>query len=142
LNDGQAQGVEVKALNQAVKRNLDRFPADFMFQLTVKEAHLLRSQIVTSNDGGGASRGRGGRRYRPYVFTEQGVAMQSSVLRSPRAIQVNIEIMRTFVKLRGILASNDDLARKLAALERKYDGQFRAVFEAIRQLTAPPESES
>jgi hypothetical protein len=121
-------------LNKAVKRNTDRFPEDFMFQLTAEEASTLRFQIGMSKD-----KGRGGRRYLPYVFTEQGVAMLSGVLRSKRAVQVNVEIMRAFVRLRRMLASNEDLARKLAALEKKYDSQFRVVFEAIRQLTASPE---
>jgi len=125
-------GVETKVLVQAVKRNLERFPEDFMFQLSQEEFTILRSQIVTSS-------GRGGRRYRPYAFTEQGVAMLSSVLRSRRAIQVNIEIMRAFIRLRQMLASHVELARKLDALEKKYDAQFKQVFEAIRQLMAPPE---
>jgi ORF6N domain len=126
-------GVETRALLQAVSRNQKRFPEDFMFQMSKEEYKLLRSQIVISK------KGRGGRRYLPYVFTEQGVAMLSSVLRSERAVQVNIEIMRAFVRLRRMLASNEDLARKLAALEKKYDSQFRVVFEAIRELMAPPE---
>ena len=124
-------GVETKVLVQAVKRNIDRFPADFMFQLTKQEFDDLRSQTVTSSWGG--------RRYPPYAFTEQGVSMLSSVLRSKRAIQVNIEIMRAFVQLRRILASHADLARKLSALEKKYDAQFKVVFDAIRGLMAPPE---
>lgn len=124
-------GVETRILNQAIKRNSRRFPADFMFQLTAKEFESLRSQIVISNL-------RGGRRYLPYAFTEQGVAMLSSVLNSKRAIQVNIEIMRAFVHLRQMLTSNVDLARKLAALEKKYDAQFRVVFDAIRELMTPP----
>ena len=124
--------VETRALVQAVRRNADRFPADFMFQLTKEEFTALRSQSVISN-------GRGGRRYPPYAFTEQGVAMLSSVLRSPRAAQVNIEIMRAFVHLRRLLASNVDLARRLEELELKYDAQFRVVFDAIRQLMAPPD---
>jgi hypothetical protein len=121
--------VPTAVLNQAVRRNLERFPADFRFQLTPGEAARLRSQIVISN-------GRGGRRHRPYAFTEHGVAMLSSVLRSPRAIAVNIEIMRAFMRLRRLLASNAGLARKLASLEVKYDGQFTTVFQAIGQLTA------
>ena len=129
-------GVEVKALNQAVKRNRSRFPDDFMFQLDTKEAASLRSQTVTAK-----TTGRGGRRTRPYAFTEQGVAMLSSVLRSERAVQVNIEIMRAFVRLRQMLAANADLARKLSALERKYDAQFRVVFDAIRELMTPPPKE-
>ena len=125
-------GVETKALLQTVKRNLDRFPEDFAFQLTNQDLSNLRSQIVTSSWGG--------RRYLPYAFTEQGVAMLSSVLRSPRAVQVNIEIMRVFVRLRQLLTSNVELARKLAALESKYDAQFKMVFDAIRELMKPPES--
>ena len=125
-------GVETKVLVQAVKRNLVRFPEDFMFQLSQEEFAILRSQIVTSSDWGG-------RRYPPYAFTEQGVAMLSSVLRSQRAIQVNIEIMRAFIRLRKMLATHAELARKLDALEKKYDAQFKQVFDAIRQLMAPPE---
>jgi len=125
-------GVPTKVLNQAVKRNKARFPSDFMFQIKDYEATVLRSQFVTSG-------GRGGRQYRPYVFTEQGVAMLSSVLHSERAIQVNIAIMRAFVPLREMIASNKGLARRLNELEKKYDGQFRVVFEAIRELmTGPP----
>lgn len=123
-------GVETKVLNQAVRRNRLRFPPDFMFQLTAQEAAILRSQSVTSSP-------HGGRRTRPFVFTEQGVAMLSSVLRSSRAIAANIEIMRAFVRLRRVLASHADLARRLTALERKYDGQFAGVFRAIRDLMAP-----
>jgi phage regulator Rha-like protein len=126
-------GVETRVLVQAVKRNLERFPEDFMFQLSREEFAVLRSQSVTSSDWGG-------RRYPPYSFTEQGVAMLSSVLRSQRAIQVNIEIMRAFIRLRKMLASHAELARKLDALEKKYDAQFKEVFEAIRQLMAPPET--
>ena len=126
--------VEVKVLNQAVKRNAERFPADFMFQLTTEEAARLRSQNVTLKTGRGQRR-----KYLPYAFTEQGVAMLSSVLRSHRAVRVNIEIMRAFVRLRRLLASNTELARKLAALERKYDAQFKVVFDAIRELMIPPE---
>ena len=123
-------GVETKALNRAVNRNKDRFPVDFMFRLTSEESQSLRFHF-------GASKGRGGRRYLPYAFTEQGVAMLSSVLRSSRAIRVNIEIMRAFVILRQMLQSNRDLARKLDALEQKYDSQFKVVFEAIRELMSP-----
>ena len=123
--------VQTKVLNQAVRRNLDRFPADFMFQLSDKEvAELNRSQFVT-----GSEKHRDPR-FRPYVFTEQGVAMLSSVLRSKRAIIVNIEIMRAFVKLRQMLASNAELSRRLDELETKYDKQFKVVFNAIRQLMA------
>ena len=123
-------GVSVKALNQAVKRNTERFPNDFMFQLTAEEFEILKSQIVTSSWGGA-------RRARPYAFTEHGILMLSSVLRSPRAIQVNIQIMRAFVRLRELLNSNAELARKLEELEKKYDQQFKVVFEAIRQLRGP-----
>jgi len=125
-------GVPTRALVQAVKRNLSRFPRDFMFQLRGEEARCLRSQIVISNVR------RGGRRYPPYVFTELGVAMLSSVLHSSRAIQVNIEIMRAFVRLRGMLASNEALERKVDALEKKYASQFKVVFDAIRRLMASP----
>lgn len=126
-------GVEVKRLNEQVRRNLDRFPADFMFQLTNQEFTDLKSQFATSSQWGG-------RRTPPYAFSEQGVAMLSSVLHSKRAVQVNIEIMRTFVRLRKLLASNAELAERLDQLEAKYDGQFRTVFEAIRQLMAPVET--
>jgi phage regulator Rha-like protein len=124
-------GVETKRLNERVKRNIERFPADFMFQLNEKEFDILKSQSATSSSGWG------GRRSLPYAFTEQGVAMLSSVLNSPRAIQVNIEIMRAFVELRRLLASHAELARKIEALERKYDEQFKVVFDAIRELMAP-----
>ena len=158
-------GVEARALNQAVARNRRRFPADFMFQLTPREYESLRSQTVISNKGGStddlsqsvmsssrrrgehlrsqivtSKKGRGGRRYRPYAFTEQGVAMLSSVLRSTRAMEVNIAIMRTFVQLRRLMDTNRDLARKIEALEKKYDEQFAVVFDAIKELIAPPES--
>lgn len=126
--------VPTKVLLQAVKRNLERFPADFMFVMNNQEVSALRSQSVTSNKPG-----RGGRRTAPYVFTEQGVAMLSSVLNSPRAISVNIEIMRAFVKLRVALASNKELARRLDQLEASTDEKFTVVFDAIRQLMAPPE---
>ncbi|MDP2759692.1 MAG: ORF6N domain-containing protein [Sideroxyarcus sp.] len=130
--------VETKALNRAVKRNLDRFPEDFMFQLSADELANLRSQSGTSSLRSQIDTSRwGGRRYPPYAFTEQGVSMLSSVLRSTRAIQVNIEIMRAFVQLRQMLASNAELSGKLAALEKKYDIKFRAVFEAIRELMTP-----
>jgi hypothetical protein len=124
--------VETGALNRAVKRNLQRFPQDFMFQLTTEESDSLRCQIGISK------KGRGGRRFLPYVFTEQGVAMLSSVLNSERAILVNVEIMRAFVKLRQMLASNAELSRRLDELESKYDKQFRVVFDAIRRLMATP----
>ena len=124
--------VEPRALVQAVKRNIERFPPDFMFQLSKTEFKNLKSQIVTSSWGGL-------RRAAPYAFTEQGVAMLSSVLNSKRAVQVNIEIMRTFVRLRKMMSTHKDLARKLDALEKKYDAQFKVVFDAIRQLMTPPE---
>ena len=122
-------GVPTKALVQAVKRNRDRFPDDFMFQLRSGDCRSLRSQSVIS-------RSWGGRRSRPYAFTEQGVAMLSSVLRSPRAVSVNVEIMRAFVRLRRFLVSQEDLAKKVGALERKYDGRFKVVFDALRNLMA------
>jgi hypothetical protein len=128
--------VETRSLIQAVKRNLSRFPPDFMFQLMKQEFADLRSQSVTSSWGG--------RRYAPYPFTEQGVAMLSSVLRSKRAIEVNIEIMRAFVRLRTLMASHTDLARKLEGLENRlneHDQHFRVVFDTIRQLLAPPTQE-
>lgn len=145
--------VETKALNQAVKRNLERFPEDFMFQLTQDEMDAVsRSQIVTLK-GGNAANSLGANeimrsqivtlkqgknlKYAPYAFTEQGVAMLSSVLRSPRAVQVNIAIMRTFVQMRQWMQSNEALGRKLAALEGKYDQQFKVVFDAIRKLMEP-----
>jgi hypothetical protein len=133
-------GVETFNLNKAVKRNSNRFPADFMFQLTREEAESLRFQTGMSNGrshSGISKPGRGGRRYLPYAFSEQGVAMLSTVLRSERAIQVNVAIMRAFVQLRELLATHKDLAEKLDALEKKYDKQFRIVFEAIRELMKP-----
>lgn len=125
-------GVTTKVLNQAVKRNLDRFPADFMFQLTAEEWESMRSQTVT------ASRRNIGAM--PYAFTEQGVAMLSSVLRSQRAVEVNIAIMRTFVQLRRLMDSNRDLARRIEALETRYDEQFSQVFDAIKQLISEDKS--
>jgi hypothetical protein len=140
-------GVSTKALNQAMSRNKARFPRDFAFRLSQSELGDLRSQIVTSSAERTSLRsqivtsknGRGGRRYRPYAFTEQGVAMLSSVLRSTRAVEVNIAIMRTFVQLRRLMDSNLDLARKIEALEKKYDEKFAVVFEAIKRLIAPPD---
>lgn len=126
-------GVPAKVLNQAVKRNAARFPSDFMFQLTWEEHQALRSQSVTLKSGRGQHP-----KYHPYAFTEQGVAMLSSVLGSARAVQVNIEIMRAFVRLRAMVSSVKDLARKLDGLEQKYDKQFKVVFDAIRQLMASP----
>ena len=128
--------VETRALNQAVKRNRERFPEDFMFQLTTAEADALRSQIVMSNTGR-----RGGRRYLPYAFTEQGVAMLSSVLTSTRAIEVNIAIMRTFVRLRQLLATHEELAHQLEQLrwrQEEQEGRVQYVFEAIQQLIEAP----
>ncbi len=127
-------GVSTASLNRAVSRNLDRFPGDFMLQLTQDEFANLRCHF-------GISSSWGGRRHPPCAFTEQGVAMLSSVLRSRRAVQVNIAIMRTFVRLRAILASHAKLSRKLAELERKYDAQFKVVFDAIRELMSPEEPE-
>ena len=127
-------GVATKALVQAVRRNPRRFPGDFMFRLTRAEAANLRSRTVTSSLG----RGWGGRRHTPYAFTEQGVAMLSTVLRSRRAIEANITIMRTFVQLRQMLVAHETLATKLVALEKKYDAKFSIVFDAIRALMSPP----
>jgi len=127
--------VAPKALVQAVKRNRRRFPEDFMFQLTEEEYEILKSQFVTSSWGGA-------RRARPYAFTEQGVAMLSSVLRSERAVQVNIAIMRAFVKLREMLASHRDLARRLTSMEKKYDARFKVIFDALRELMRPPRKPS
>ena len=126
LDLAELYGVETKVLMQAVRRNIDRFPQDFLFQLTEQEFTNLRSQIVTSSWGG--------TRYLPYAFTEQGVAMLSSVLRSARAVAVNIEIMRAFVRMRALIDTNRELAKKLSALEQKYDKQFKVVFQAIYDL--------
>lgn len=133
LDLAELYGVENRALLQAVRRNLQRFPADFMFELTQEEFDELKSQAVVADTG------HGGRRYPPFAFTEHGVAMLSSVLNSDRAVAANIEIMRAFVRLRELIASHDDLVRKLAGLERKYDGQFQMIFEAIREIMSPPE---
>jgi hypothetical protein len=121
--------VPTKAFNQAVKRNRDRFPDDFMLQLDAAESASMRSQFVTAS--------RRNIRHRPFAFTQEGVAMLSSVLNSPRAIQVNIAIMRVFVRLRELADTHRDLARKIAAMESKYDAQFKVVFEAIKKLLAP-----
>ena len=127
-------GVETRALNQAVRRNIKRFPEDFMFQLSREEAiELSRSQFVTLKRGENI-------KYLPHSFTENGVAMLSSVLNSKRAINVNIQIMRTFTRIREMLISNADLARKIESLEKKYDSQFKVVFDTIRQLMTPPET--
>jgi len=128
-------GVPTKVFNQAVQRNTDRFPEDFMFQLSRAEANSLRSQIVTLKTERGKHR-----KYLPFAFTEQGVAMLSGVLRSQRAVQVNIAIMRAFVQMRRMLVSHVDLARKIDTLERTYDAQFRVVFDAIRALMEPPKT--
>jgi hypothetical protein len=127
-------GISAEALNQAIKRNSKRFPLDFMFQLNPRETGILRSQIVTSKPG------RGGRRFRPYAFTEHGGAMLAGVLRSDRAIRVNIAIVRSFVRLREFLSTHQDLAKRLAKMEKNYDAQFQAVFEAIRHLMGPLET--
>ncbi|MBN1575491.1 MAG: ORF6N domain-containing protein [Chitinispirillaceae bacterium] len=121
--------VQTKVLNQAVRRNIERFPDDFMFQLTKEEFDNLRSQTVTSSSGG--------RRYLPFVFTEQGVAMLSSVLNSETAIKMNIQIIRTFVQMRRMAITIADLKRKIDGMERKYDYHFKVVFDALRKLTAP-----
>jgi len=128
-------GVTTKRLNEAVRRNAARFPNDFMFQLAAGEADSLRSQIATLKTERGKHR-----KYLPYAFTEQGVAMLSGVLRSQRAVQVNVAIMRAFVRMRRMLGSHVDLARKVDALERTYDAQFRVVFDAIRALMEPPKT--
>lgn len=135
--------VETKRLNEQVRRNRERFPDDFMFQHTAEEfANLrsqfdtssLRSQIATSNNPAATPVGRGGRRHLPYAFTEHGAIMAASVLNSPRAVEPSVQVVRAFVRLQQMLSSNAELARKLAALEKKYDIQFKAVFEAIREL--------
>ncbi len=133
-------GVSVGRLNEAVRRNTQRFPDDFMFQITKDEFRELKIQIGRLNLKSQiaiSSSGWGGRRHAPYAFTEQGVAMPSTVLRSDRAIRVNIEIMRAFVRMRQILATNSDLERRLSELEKKYDAQFRVVFDALRRLMTP-----
>jgi DNA-binding transcriptional MerR regulator len=143
-------GVETKRFNEAVKRNLARFPADFMFQLTGEEFKALRSQFATSNDQGP---GRGGRRYAPRVFTEHGALMAATVLNSPRAVEVSIHVVRAFVRLRELAASHADLAQRLDELEQKTEAlamshdtfsrntrnQLRQVFDALRELTTPPD---
>jgi len=134
----QLYGVETRALNQAVRRNINRFPEDFMFRLTREEIMRI-SQFVTSSDHPAVKTLRFSKSV--MAFTEHGVAMLSSVLNSPRAVQVNIQIMRTFAKLREIISRHKDLARRLDELEKKYDAQFKIVFDAIRQLMAPPEPE-
>ncbi len=126
-------GVTTKRFNEQVKRNVRRFPADFMFQLTQEEYADLRSQIATSS-----ATGHGGRRHLPYVFTEHGSIMAANVLNSPRAVQMSIIVVRAFIRLRQLLLSNAELAKKLDALEAKYDAQFKVVFQAIRELMMPP----
>ena len=133
-------GVTVGRLNEAVRRNIDRFPGDFMFQLTKAEFEIVKSHGDPSNLKSQiaiSSSGWGGRRHPPYAFTEQGVAMLSSVLKSKRAAQVNITIMRAFVRLREMIASHKDLAKRLDELEKRYDGQFKVVFDAIREMMTP-----
>lgn len=129
----QLYGVSTSSLNQAVRRNLKRFPRDFFFQATKRDAELLRSQIVISK-----LEGRGGRRYRPYAFTEHGIAMLSSVLHSDRAVQVNIAIMRAFVQIRAMLSTHEDLRRKINEMEKRYDSKFHAVFATLRQMLETP----
>ena len=124
-------GVEAKGLNRAVKRNQERFPEDFMFQLTYQEVRTLRCQFGTSNIG------RGGRRYLPYAFTEHGAIMAANVLNSQRAIEASVYVVRAFVRLRAMIASNKELAKRLDELEKKYDSQFKVVFDAIRELMTP-----
>jgi hypothetical protein len=126
-------GVTTRALNRQVQRNRERFPADFMYVIKAQDVARLMYQIGTSKPG------RGGRRKPVLAFTQEGVAMLSSVLRSERALNVNIEIMRAFVRLRSLLTAHADLARRLDELEQRYDEQFRAVFDAIRQLMTPPD---
>ena len=126
-------GVSTKRLNEQVKRNRPRFPEDFMFRLTAEETSLLKSQFATS------SAGHSGRRKLPYAFTGHGAVMLASVLNTPVAVQASIQVVRAFIRLRQILAEHRELARRLDALEKKYDGQFRVVFDAIRRLMAPPE---
>jgi CHASE2 domain-containing sensor protein len=133
-------GVPTKALVQAVNRNLDRFPSDFAFRLTEQEVRVLRSQIVTLDESQSVSHGRGKHvKYAPYAFTEQGVAMLSSVLKSNQAVRVNVEIMRAFVRMREMVGRHRELARRLDNLESKYDRQFKVVFDAIRELMTPPQ---
>ncbi len=130
-------GIETKVLNQAVKRNKERFPQDFMFQLSSEEAVSLRSQFVTSK-----SSGKGGQRYLPYAFTEHGILMLSSVLRSTNAVQVNIQIMRSFIKLRDLISNNESLVKKMRLLEDKYDANFKLVFEVLKELAQEKETAS
>jgi len=126
-------GVTTKRLNEQVRRNIDRFPEDFMFQLSEIEGESLRSQFATSKTG------RGGRQYKSFVFTEHGAVMLASVLNSPVAVNASIQVVRAFINLREIISSHIELSQKLASLEVKYDGQFKIVFDAIRQLMTPPD---
>jgi ORF6N domain len=128
-------GVETKRLNEQVRRNKERFPDDFMFQLTDEEFNCLRSQFATSNNPAG----RGGRRHLPYVFTEHGAIMAASVLNTPLAVEVSVQVVRAFAKLREMISTHKDLSKKLEDLEKKYDSQFKLVFDAIRQLMTPHE---
>ena len=127
-------GVETKVLNQSVRRNLKRFPADFMFQVTKDEYTNLRSQIVTSSVDN-----YGGRRYLPYVFTEHGALMAANIINSERAVDASVQVVRAFVKMRNMLASNAELAKKIESMEKKYDSQFKSVFDAIKRLMLPPD---
>jgi hypothetical protein len=133
-------GVSTKRLNEQVRRNRDRFPDDFMFQLTAAEVNALKDEVGASNlrSQFATSRSHGGRRYLPYVFTEHGAIMAANVLNSDRAVQASVQVVRAFVRLRQMLASNAELSRKLDALERKYDRQFKVIFDAIRELMTPP----
>lgn len=125
--------VETKRINESIKRNMERFPKNFMFQLTDEEHDVLRSQIATSKEG------KGGRRYNPYVFTEYGIVMLSSVLNSKRAIAVNIQVVNTFVKLNKMIATSEELKRKIEEIELKYDKQFTVVFQALKELILLPD---
>jgi len=128
-------GVPTKRLNEQVRRNAGRFPEDFCFQLTAEESAALRSQFATSNSVGG----RGGRRYPALAFTEHGAIMAANVMNSPRAVEMSVHVVRAFVRLREMLASHKELAKRLDELEARYDGQFKVVFDAIRQLMSPLE---
>ena len=127
----QIYGVETRVFNQAIRRNIGRFPEDFMFGLTTEEFESLMSQIVISKIG------RGGRRKLPLVFTEHGALMAANVLNSPRAVEASVQVVRAFVRMRSMLASNAELSKKIESLEKKYDGQFKAVFDAIKKLLMP-----
>ena len=129
----QIYGVETRVFNQAIRRNIGRFPEDFMFGLTTEEFESLMSQIVISKIG------RGGRRKLPLVFTEHGALMAANVLNSPRAVEASVQVVRAFVRMRSMLASNAELSKKIESLEKKYDGQFKAVFDAIKKLMMPPD---